>query len=136
VAAAAAWDAEMAHGLCGSIEDELLHELELSAGGSARLQLPEPLLAEALPQALPTAPGAPESATAPSVAARKRPRCMACNCRLPLTATCASACQCGEIFCGHCMHAHECSFDYRGREQRKLKDDNPNMAPSKLERFG
>jgi len=109
--------ASFSESCCQNVEDD-----ELCEASTGRL----------FPEALPVA-----SATAAAkTVARKRPRCKECNCRLPLTATCASSCQCGDVFCAHHMHAHECSFDYHAREQRKLKDDNPQITPSKLERLG
>ena len=66
-------------------------------------------------------------------AAGARPRCKTCDLRLPLTARTAG-CKCGGVFCSTHMHAHDCSFDYRGSEQRKLEKANPKCEPSKLER--
>lgn len=112
-------------------DSEVLNAVEWSAANGAICRVVDDELAEVstgslmLPDALPSA-----------TAARKRPRCKACNCRLPLTAACGSTCQCGDLFCARHMHAHDCIVDYRSREQRKLQEDNPKLEASKLERLG
>jgi len=61
--------------------------------------------------------------------------CKTCECRLPLTAATTSSCACGELFCASHMHAHECPFDFRAREQQKLAKSNPKVENSKLDRL-
>lgn len=74
--------------------------------------------------------------TTPKAAARKgRKHCKSCACRLSLTASVTAACACGELYCPAHMHAHECSFDFRTPEQRKLSKGNPKCEHSKLERL-
>jgi len=120
--------------LCSAADDDDAVLPELSASVAARISRAD---AKLPPSMLPEGFGAEGGGGAPPPSAtRKRPRCKACNLRLPLTATCASACQCGDIFCARHLHAHDCSFDYHSREQHKLAEDNPKMAPSKLERLG
>jgi len=58
--------------------------------------------------------------------------CQTCAVRLPITAL-TSSCKCGGCFCAEHMHRHECSFDHRAAEQRKLKDANPKVEASKFE---
>lgn len=60
--------------------------------------------------------------------------CFECERRLPLTA-CASACKCGEVYCAEHMHSHNCSHNYRAQAQSKLREDNPKLESSRLERM-
>lgn len=62
-------------------------------------------------------------------------RCKSCACRLPLTAATTAGCACGDVFCASHMHAHECPFDFRSREQDKLAKANEKVESSKLERM-
>jgi len=73
--------------------------------------------------------------TTPKHTHKGRQRCKTCACRLPLTASVTAACACGELFCPAHMHAHECSFDFRTPEQRKLAKGNPKCEHSKLKRL-
>jgi len=125
-ASSAAAVSAIADGLCCAIDDEQL--LSASAG---RLVLPESVLSDA--RAAGNSSSGSGGGTVPS---RKRLYCKGCDCRLPLTATCTSVCQCGDLFCGRCMHEHPCSFDRHQRQQRRLKEENPKMTPPKLDRLG
>jgi hypothetical protein len=126
-ASSAAAVSAIADGLCCAIDDEQL--LSASAG---RLVLPESVLSDARAAGNSSSSGS-GGGTVPS---RKRLYCKGCDCRLPLTATCTSVCQCGDLFCGRCMHEHPCSFDRHQRQQRRLKEENPKMTPPKLDRLG
>ena len=128
-ASSAAAVSAIADGLCCAIDDEQL--LSGASASAGRLVLPESVLSDA--RAAGNSSSSSSGGTAPS---RKRLYCKGCDCRLPLTATCTSVCQCEELFCGRCMHEHPCSFDRHQRQQRRLKEENPKMTPPKLDRLG
>eukprot|EP01122_Echinamoeba_exundans_P017159 TRINITY_DN894_c0_g1_i1.p1 TRINITY_DN894_c0_g1~~TRINITY_DN894_c0_g1_i1.p1 ORF type:complete len:187 (-),score=36.42 TRINITY_DN894_c0_g1_i1:180-740(-) len=55
-----------------------------------------------------------------------------CKKKLPLTAV---ACRCGNMYCSthRYAEAHQCTFDYKTRQQEMLKEANPTVVHSKLE---
>ena len=64
----------------------------------------------------------------------KKKRCHHCNHKLGLI---SFTCQCGHIFCvaHQSYHAHNCSYNRKAETQQTIKDKNPSVKPTTLEKM-
>lgn len=105
--------------------------LALSAVDLAQAPSAEAACKAATPSTAPS--GAPPALPKRSKAdSRSSDHCHKCSKRLGLTSR--IMCRCGGHFCAQHRHAedHACSFDYKTAERRRLADENPIVAASKL----
>eukprot|EP00298_Acanthocystis_sp_HF-20_P008835 c17929_g1_i2.p1 GENE.c17929_g1_i2~~c17929_g1_i2.p1 ORF type:complete len:152 (-),score=34.49 c17929_g1_i2:82-537(-) len=81
---------------------------------------------------------APSTETIPSSPAKpiqeKKDRCWKCNKKLGLM---SFSCRCEYSFCSEHRYAeaHSCTFDYKTDQRNLLKEQNPTVAASKLNRI-
>ena len=57
-------------------------------------------------------------------------RCFTCNKKIK--SVLPISCKCEEYFCGLHKMEHKCSFDYKKENKEKLKIDNPQVIPEKI----
>lgn len=85
----------------------------------------------ATPQA-PAQPAAHVPVPGSSDLASERKRCLACKRKLSLAT--AFTCKCSGCYCAAHRYpeAHECSFDHKGEQRRRLASDNPCIVAAKV----
>ncbi|CAD7695567.1 unnamed protein product [Ostreobium quekettii] len=110
-----------------------------AAPASRKPRLAEPAVPPAVPPAVqgPSDPAAAAGVQEPPERPHSKPvkvRCPVCRRRVGLT---GFACKCGRVFCGEHRYAeaHDCGFDHKGAERRKIAEDNPVVLGSKLDRL-
>lgn len=64
----------------------------------------------------------------------KKLRCQSCNCKL---STMVYTCKCGGQFCAtHRYHdTHNCTYDYKAEAKKQIAENNPVVAPKKIDDF-
>eukprot|EP00056_Hartaetosiga_gracilis_P022226 m.28925 g.28925 ORF g.28925 m.28925 type:complete len:170 (+) comp9521_c0_seq1:263-772(+) len=65
---------------------------------------------------------------------KKKNRCFTCNTKLGMM---GFECKCERLFCSKHRFAdqHECTFDFKSFDRKKLEKANPTVAPDKLQRI-
>lgn len=97
--------------------------------------VPETMEVQVAPTSSPVVvPKAAAAPTKPSSSRPARARCGVCRKRLGLT---GFGCKCGKLFCSEHRYAeaHDCGFDHKASERRRIREDNPVVQASKLEKL-
>lgn len=61
---------------------------------------------------------------------RRRARCALCRKKLPATG--GIKCRCGKVYCGKHRVKHDCQYDYKKEQQRRLEKANPLIEFNKI----
>ncbi len=66
---------------------------------------------------------------------RNKKRCYleTCNRKVPLAFQ--YECRCKNIYCRRHKNEHNCSYDYLGEHQNKIRENNPNVSRPKVEQI-
>ena len=64
-------------------------------------------------------------------------RCFQCKKKLGILGICNMACECSNYYCHSCKQAerHNCTFDYKAKEKKKLEQANTKVTSSQFEKL-
>lgn len=62
-------------------------------------------------------------------------KCLLCKKKLNLVQTIHGKCRCEDIYCSKHLSNHCCNFDYKGMEQKKLLENNPQIIGKKISKI-
>ncbi|KAL3894767.1 MAG: hypothetical protein SGCHY_005082 [Lobulomycetales sp.] len=74
------------------------------------------------------------SPSGPPAKRAKRPRCGHAACKKRLGHI-RLTCRCGGVYCLSHHQDHECSFDYKAQAQEEIRDKNPVVVDSKVDKL-
>ena len=60
-------------------------------------------------------------------------RCVSCNKKIPLALR--FPCKCNNLYCEEHKYTHNCNFNYKENQKKKLESENPKVEFNKMEKI-